>query len=521
MAAQVRLYADEMTGDVFGSIAYGWDLGDGTPISSLTPDGFATMGELIAADAWDFSGVGPGVPTASTTVPIVPEETCNAESCGYNPGGAYPNRTLSREDKNFVDPPNLERTNAVQEWVDRSPTDVTIWLRAGAQREGEEGAFGDGESRFCYADDDGTDRTESPLWRFTHQDGSRWYAAPGDSWLGGPFDCEQSIFNQICGQPSGFFDELYVFSCSDHAGTQSGEILKEGVVTLPSGHILDALLVRTLADFCVAFAQPCSLFKVAEVRTIVYLWMVPRLGTVVRLTSAQEGPADLVSFDTLAETDIKFGLLPPLDIRVDRVTGDSVGLAWDPPLVADFIDGWKVYWDIDSGVDTAYDFDSERNPGQVAFDGASAVVSGLDPQTTYHFTVTALSTYTDPSTQVDTPYESLLFPEQVTGPSTAYPVEVSATTTDGSGCPPVDEMVGLRLRRIDQSVQFCWDPVVDPCADRVRLRSSDAADTDAGFGVMDDGPTAGCRTVPAPAGFFLGTLLGASGDEGPWGHYGR
>ena len=49
-------------------------------------------------------------------------------------------------------------------------------------------------------------------------------------------------------------------------------------------------------------------------------------------------------------------------------------------------------------------------------------VSDLPWDTTYHFTVTAHSDFTDPSTGTTTRYESLLFPKQVTGPGVVYPV---------------------------------------------------------------------------------------------------
>src|SRR2546426_5848534 len=47
------------------------------------------------------------------------------------------------------------------------------WLRAGAQNEGKTGSLGQGESRFCYINDDGVARSQVPLWRFPNQDAKR------------------------------------------------------------------------------------------------------------------------------------------------------------------------------------------------------------------------------------------------------------------------------------------------------------------------------------------------------------
>src|SRR3989442_15152806 len=124
--------------------------------------------------------------------------------------------------------------------------------------------------------------------------------------VGGPFNCEQNIFSAVCGS-GGVRPRIWSKGCSGtggvDAGTQSGQVLKGGVVTLPSGHTFNALLVKTVADFCVYLASGCSsLFKADEVRTFVYLWQVPVIGTVARLTSAQN-VSDGTSFTTVADSD--------------------------------------------------------------------------------------------------------------------------------------------------------------------------------------------------------------------------
>src|SRR6185295_7850280 len=154
----------------------------------------------------------------------------------------------------------LVKTNSVTEREQR-PSDVTVWLRAGAQNEGVAGSLGSGESRFCYAADEPT-VTRSP-----HQDPLGWFMQPGDpAWVGGPFNCEQNLFNSVCGG-SGTFSRIYTKACAGsvgtHTGTLSGQSLKGGVVTLPSGHTFNSLLVRTVADVCVYLTSGCaSIFKV-------------------------------------------------------------------------------------------------------------------------------------------------------------------------------------------------------------------------------------------------------------------
>ncbi len=523
-AATLKIYVEELDTPPFSGIAYGWDRGAGTTIASITPQAYATMGDLIAADSWDFSGLTTGVSeNASTGVALTAAETCNISQCGYNSGGAYPNRVLNREDKNFDTPADLRKTNAVTEREQRA-SDVVVWLRGGAQNEGVSGGLGTGESRFCYASDDGVTRTPVPIWRFPNQDGPGFYMQPGDpAWVGGPFNCEQNIFNAVCGA-GGIVPRIWSKACTGtsgtHAGTQSGQILKGGVVTLPSGHTYNALLVRTVADFCVYIASGCAaLWKADEVRTFVYLWQVPTIGTVARLTSAQN-ELDGTSFTTLAETDIKFGLFPPLSITATGSTDTSVSLAWDPGRDTRRISGYKVYWGTASGGGTPYPFSSASHPAQVAFAGTAATISELSPGTTYYFTVTSLSSFTDPSAGVATTYESLLYPTQVSGdPSSVYPVEVQAATTGGT-CVPAAEVTGLTVEHDAPGIRICWAAASDPCLIGYRVLGAASPEAAANFSALADTGTETCWSGDPAAGYFLVVARG-TGGAGPWGHYGQ
>ena len=149
------------------------------------------------------------------------------------------------------------------------------------------------------------------------------------------------------------------------------EILKNGVVTLPSGHTFNAQLARVVADFCVYGTSGCAdFFKVDEVRTVNYLWQVPYLGTVVRLQSDPERCRLHVLLDRARETDIKFGLFPPRSITRHRLDQHDVSLSWDPGLDTHRINGYKIYWDTDSGgrVGLRIQLGGERRAGVVRRD---------------------------------------------------------------------------------------------------------------------------------------------------------
>src|SRR5262249_26589876 len=184
-----------------------------------------------------------GLEWGSITTPINSAETCDFAQCGYTQPGAV----LERSDRSFADPNMLYKVNDVAETEVRA-NDVTVWIRAGAQNEGKSGAFGTGESRFCYTTFGGVTRTPVSLWQFSHLDGpgQEYYYQAGDHWEGGPFNCEQNTWNQVCGM-SGFLDTLYTKACGTHTGKQFTDVLKGGVVTTPSGHTFNALLVRTTA----------------------------------------------------------------------------------------------------------------------------------------------------------------------------------------------------------------------------------------------------------------------------------
>jgi hypothetical protein len=549
-ASTLKIHVSEFVSAPLEDITYGWDvpgicsttagpcnLTANCPVTNpaqtclknvntLTSTVYATVGDLIAADTWNFSPSTSGAEVGSTTTPINSAETCNYNQCGYSTPGTY----LERTDKSFNVPATLYKVNDAAQ-IENRASDVTIWLRAGSQNEGASGSLGTGESGFCYITSGGTTRTPVPLWQFSHLDGGStdYYTQAGDSWQGGPFNCEQNLFNQVCGG-GGLFSKLYTKGCTSpstgvHAGTQSVSILKGGVITLPSGHTFNALLARNVADFCVYLGSGCA-SPVDTVRTVNYLWQVPYLGTVVRIQSEQNAPVDMTSYSILTETDIHFGLFPPRTITVTGTTANSVSLSWDPGNDTHRISDYKVYWDTDPGAVSAYAFNSVNNPGQVSFAGNSATISGLTPGVTYYFTVTSRTVFTDPSSGIPTTYESLLYPTQVSGdPSFVYPIEVAATPA----CPATVEVTGVTVNTTATpgEIQICWNPVTDSCLTGYRILGSTSAALDAGFSPLASVGITNCWTGspfdPLPLGnvaYFLVIATGITGN-GPWGHYGH
>jgi hypothetical protein len=512
-ASNLKIYVDELNFPAFSTITYGWDRGDGTPVSDLIAnnEGVTDMGDLVALDAWDFSNNSSGAESAQSIVILNTSESCNVGECGYVAG-----KNLIRQDRNFDDPPNWTIDNQISEKVEL-PTEVTVYLRAGGQREGIEECFGNGESRFCY--DPATGRTEVPLWHFAHEDADGFFVQTGDQWSSGDLLCEQNIYNTICGADPPWWcftpSQMYVQACNDKLGKQYGEVLKGGVVKLPSGHTVNALLVRSVASFCVYGSTPCGI-PTSEVRTVVHLWQVPQMGTVVKLQSPQDVPADLVSFSTVKQTDVTFGLYPPESIAARSATSDSVELWWDPGNDTHRIDQYRIHWDTDSGADSPYAFSADCNTGQVTCTGTTATVSGLDPATLYHFTVTSKSTFNNPSSGANTTYESVLFPKQVLGdPSFAYPNEVLAATTGGS-CVLTEELANLMLGKTHAvGVQFCWDAASDPCSLAYDLWHATSPESIDNFSeITQTGET--CWSGDVPDGFFLVVTRGIEGS-GPSG----
>jgi hypothetical protein len=431
-AADLKIYTDQIYRATFTDIKYGYDRGVGTTVQSLVPNpGINNVCDLLNLTTWNFLRVNSGTETASTQVTSIPSESCNTGRCGYQgypPSGTLDPPILERLDRLTG---SLRRDNQVVQWEDRA-TDRTLWLRAGAQNENVSGAFGSGETRFCFTDEVGKNRNEVPLWQMTHSDANGFYAQLGDSWGSTPVPtggCQESFFTLVCGASQPFtpnpnYGQACTSSGQTHNGQQTGKLVKAGVVITPSGHTLNSLVVRNTTDFCIYSGSSCG-FVLDRVRTIVYYWQVPYLGSValirgprkVDYAAGEVGETPCTNFTTLDFTDMAYGLFPPVSITAGAVTDTTLSLSWNPGNDVHRINGYKIYWDTDPGSSTNYAFNSVANAGQVSIVGTTATISGLTPGTPYYVTVTSLSNFTDPSSTVVTPYESIRYPTTVLGRS--------------------------------------------------------------------------------------------------------
>jgi len=542
-AANQKIYADQLYRGTGVDIKYGYDRRgsavDPLPVSTLVPDaGVNNICDLVNLNTWDFSGATSGQETATTNTPINLAETCNVSRCGYAgvpPGGGMQPAFLERLDRNLTG--TIRRDNQVVQRENRAG-DVTFWLRAGTQNENVAGAFGSGETRFCFTDEASAQKAEVPIWQMAHNDAGGWYTQAGDIWtslalgtMGSP-PCEASFASGFSGTTCGTGGSNFLGSaCSsggqNFSGAQFSKVVKGGVIKLPSGHTLNAVVLRNTTEFCQDLIACGS--HVNSVRTIVYYWEAPYVGavallrgplksafTAAEMTAGAETPC--TNFTTVEFTDISYGLLPPVSITAGATTGTTVALSWNPGNDTHRINGYKIYWDSDSGGSSAYAFNSVANAGQASIVGTTATISGLTPGTTYYFTVTALSNFTDPSSSIVTQYESIKYPTTVSGdPSFSYPIEVTAATT-GGGCVPTLAVNGLTVDKALPNVHVCWTATADACAMGYDVLASDDATSDVGWSVAGQVGLTTCWDGNASQKFLLVRSRG-TGGTGPWGHY--
>ena len=531
-AATLKIYADQLYRGTYTDIKYGYDRRGSTvaafPVPSLVPDaGVNNICDLVNLNTWNFSSSTSGEETATTQTPINAAETCNTGRCsnynGYDPGGPLQTAVLERLDRNLTG--TVRKDNQVVQRENRA-TDVTFWLRAGTQNENVSGAFGSGETRFCFTDEGGTLRNEVPVWQMAHNDAGGWYTQAGDTWTSVPVgtsSCEESFSSGFSGGTCGSGGTtVYSKACTSggqtFTGAQFSKVVKGGVVVLPSGHTLNALVLRNTTEFCQHLLAGC-IFVVNTVRTVVYYWEAPYVGSVALLRGPQQinfaagetGETPCTNFTTVDFTDIAYGLLPPVSITAGATTGTTVSLSWNPGNDTHRIAGYKIYWDTDSGSSSAYAFNSVANAGQVAFAGTTATISGLTPGTTYYFTVTSLSDFTDPSSSITTRYESIRYPTTVSGdPTFSYPIEVAATTTGGT-CIPGSSTFGVTVGKgVFPNIQVCWTPLADPCVTGYDVLASSVP----GFGVAGSVGLTTCWDGDPPAANLILLQVRARGTGG-------
>jgi hypothetical protein len=441
----LRIHADEFPLTPLTRVVVGMDAG-AVPISSLTtapsyPNGAA----LEAGTVWDFSGV-TGGDVVVQTAPVAPGWSCYVPEAGL----AIPDLPCG------FDQPENDLLLAL-ETVDTDGRDVaaidfdgvgTYFLRAWAIDEGDTPATGEQELRLCLQPRTG--RPEVPFLVFPNVDGARRYMAAGDpQWMSDEFDCSTGFpivatLGAPCGTAGG--QSALLQRDAGSLGRFTGRVAGAGTVTLPSGHVLDTLLVEFLASFNAA-AFPPLCFDGGRTRQYQLLWLLPGYGPIVQVRSTDDQNPDLTTWTTTSSTVIGYGLLPPLTVRVDSVTSTTMTVSWDPGRVTRFIDGYEVQWGTQSGATGPL---PNRSAVLPAAAGTSFTITGLSPDTSYFVSVATVRSYMDPRARVTTEYRSLSLPETVGADvdgdgtrDTSYPPEASARTSVAG---PADLAVNRSVR---------------------------------------------------------------------------
>lgn len=415
-----RIYLDEYPLAPLERVVFAYDAGP-TPISTLTTPPATTARDLENQLAWDFSGLsGEGVviQVAPVTDPwscYVPDPVRNG--CGF----ALPNNDIL-----------LVRDNLVSGSRGATALDfdgtATLLERAQVISEGV-----NAETRLCF---NPAYYPDVPFLVFQGSDGrGRFLSAADSPWQSAVFSCDSDLntatngarCNQTTGTGGGFRagDGL--------PGQALARVVRAGTLTLPSGHAVDSILVEALAAFDV-YGLGCFIDG-GDISLWQLFWYVPHYGAIAQMVSQQD-TASLDAWTTAESTSIGFGLLPPLTIQADAVTGTSITVSWDPGRVTGFIDEFVVHWGTQPGGTAPPSDSSELRGDTIPVAQTNYTITGLAPGTTYYVSVTTKRAYTDPLAAVTTVYRSIELPQSMGADidgdgtrDTSYPPEVPATTS--------------------------------------------------------------------------------------------
>jgi hypothetical protein len=472
-----RLHADEFPLTPLSRLIVGVNARM-VPLSTITTNPSYVDGvALEAGPAWDFSSatgdtvILQAAPVAAGWTAYVPETSrIPNRPCGFD-----------RPENDLLFVQDIPSTGARDTVAIDHDGAGTFWLRAWAIDECGTPSTGDQELRLCFWPQPG--RPEVPFMVFANTDGARRFMAPGDApWQSGVFTCGASSPTTVtqgspCQMAAGGQNAV-LSDGNETLGRFTGRVVRAGTVTLPSGHVLDTILVEILASFRAMVPTPFGCIDSGE-RTRQYqlMWLVPGYGPIVQVRSPEDQGPDLSTWTTTSSTVIAHGLLPPLRIQVDAVTSSTVRVSWDPGRVTSSIDGFVVHWGTQPGSVTAPPFSSGMLP---IAGGTSTTLRGLQPETTYWISVTSVSAYTDPRAMVTTDYESIALPDSIGADvdgdgvrDTSYPPETSATT---AVAPPASLAVNRQVRLLPGGPTPPVASVFDPgcatspftiCADEV------------------------------------------------------
>lgn len=495
-----RVYDDQFVTDPFTIIQFGINVRvlapatAGPALSTLTTQGFANAQQFEDATAWTFSPtVGTVADTVAQNVPATSAWTCNLpdrSDCGFDWAGVDGLLVADATDEN-----NARVRGATA--IEYDEATGRLMLRAAADKEGTSD-----ELRLCF--DPGQSRPDYPIVVFGNVDGARRFLKFGDTWATTPFNClALGQQGSACGAAGYNRLALTTNAPAGVEGTLEGRVVNRGTVTLPSGHRLDSLLIRTIAEYdghVLLVGNNCGGLNIGStVRQMRLTWAVPYYGQVVTLTSplqlASEAPSGWTNVDS---TLITYGLLPPLAISLASAEATSLTVSWTPPAITRNIDGWIVHWGTQPGATVEPPNESALIPvGQTSY-----TIPGLTPSTTYHVSVTSVKAYQDPKSGVTTTYRSIELPNSVGADTNgdgvrdvSYPPEIAAATT-APPCVPGDihpsgtgnDMVTLADFVLGRRKTLGLDPIV--------ARDNSCGDLSPGTIACTPqaGPSSWCRT---------------------------
>lgn len=453
-AFPLRIYSDRIPRSTFQTM--NWSYESGGPVSGMTPEAYATAGDLVndgghLPPTWEFTtaqDVSSSI-RAGTQVPV--SQSCYAACCGFSVAG---NDFAGRSDN----PANGARGFTA---VDRvtGATDK-YFFRAIVGSEGDATS----ELRSCF--DGSAVHNTVVAYDFQHPDAGRFYMQKSDAWTNALKTCSQDVWQGGNCSSCTSGTAAYVSRKTPQTGI-TASVVGEGVLTLPSGHHFDSLLLQNTNDFTVYGDPFCLILPVQAVHQYTYAWLVPFYGNVATVSSGISVP-DATSWMT-GSTSLNYSLLPPVSISATAAACDRITLSWNPGNDASRITRYKVYWGTQSGAVVAYPFNSDANPGQVSFSGATATITGLARGTAYFFTVTSLADYAGHS------YESLVYPTQISGttPASAYPAEIVAATASA----PTTRVTGVTVAKSGAvspiDIVIAWNPLPgEACLDRYAVYSA-------------------------------------------------
>ncbi|MEM7247937.1 MAG: fibronectin type III domain-containing protein [Acidobacteriota bacterium] len=406
---------------------------EGTPFPALTAEGYPHAEALLAGTTWDFSAIRGSDDVVIQFAPPDDAWTCYLpEDPGENCGFAHPGVDLLLIQDGLL----TGSRDAVALDDDGMGT---VFVRGWSIDENSAE-----ELRLCLWPEEG--RRDAPFLSFAGVEPMppfrRFMDALTPPWQSELFECSGATpagvaLNAPCGADG---TQAILDDSSDGQGRFLGRVASAGTVTLPSGHVLDALLAEvlvsmgasiTVGPFCVASGM--------QVRQYQLTWLVPHYGPIIQVRSGSDQGPDLTSWTVGGTTVIGYGLLPPLSMSLVSAGADSLTVSWDVGPIDRFADGHVVQYSTDPP--SEWESFPPMETALIPAGTNQAVLPGLLGDTEYHVSVVAVRDYTDPISGVMTNYRSIALPTTIgadptgDGPSaddTSYPPVLTATTTSAA-----------------------------------------------------------------------------------------